>query len=84
MNNIINVFDEDGNSFEVEVLDIFSVEGYDKDYVLYTRNKEIDENNIEVMVSILTENNGQYSLLNIEDDKEWDTVQKALDEIGDV
>ena len=84
MNNFINVFDEDGNQFEVEVLDIFTVAGYeDKEYILYTRNKEIDENNIEVMVSILRENNGQYFLDNIEDDKEWENVQFALDEIGD-
>lgn len=85
MNNMINVFDEDGNQFEVEVLDIFTVAGYeDKEYILYTRNKAIDENNIEVMVSILRENNGQYYLDNIEDDKEWETVQFALDENGDV
>lgn len=84
MNNIINVIDEDGNPFEVEVLDIFSVDGYDKDYILYTRNREIDKDNIEVMVSILTQNDNRYYLQNIDDEEEWDKVQKALDEIGDV
>lgn len=84
MNNIIKVFDEDGNPFEVEVLDIFSVAGYDdKEYIMYTRNREVD-GNIEVMVSILTQNDDHYYLQNIEDDKEWETVQKALDEMGEV
>ena len=82
MNNVINVIGEDGTDFEVEVLDIFQVKGYDnKDYILYTRNKEIN-NNIEVYISILQEKDGEYKLLNIEDEKEWETVQRAVDEMG--
>lgn len=85
MNNFIKVVDEDGKEFEVEVIDIFNVDGYDdKDYILYTRNREIDENNIEVFVSIIKKDGEHYSLENIEDDTEWETVQKAMDEMGDV
>lgn len=82
MNNIIEVIGEDGLKFEVEVLDIFSVKGYDnKDYILYTRNKEID-NNIEVYISILKKNGNEYQLLNIENEEEWKAVQMAVDEMG--
>lgn len=84
MDNFITVVNEDGITSQVEVLDIFNVNGYDKDYILYTRNKEIDDNNIEVFVSILENNGDSYSLLNIEDDKEWEDVQKAMNEMGDL
>ena len=84
MDNKINVFDEQGNAHEVEVLDVFNVEGYDKDYILYTNNKEVDNDNIEAFVSILKEENGNYLLLNIEDDNEWNTVQLAINEMGDL
>lgn len=83
MDNKINVIDEYGNAYEVEVLDIFNVEGYDKDYILYTNNKEIDNDNIEVFVSILEEKDGNHALLNIEDEEEWANVQMAINEMGD-
>lgn len=80
MNEVINVLDEYGNTFEVEVLDIFEVEGYDHEYILYTRNEEVDDENIEAFVSILKNDNENYSLVNIEDDQEWEVVQKAIAE----
>lgn len=80
--NFINVVDANGNNYTVEVLDIFGVEGFDKDYILYTMNKEIDEENIETYVSILKENDGNFSLEDISDDNEWDVVQRAILEMG--
>ena len=80
MNEVISVLDDYGNTFEVEVLDIFEVDGYDHEYILYTRNEEVDENNIEAFVSILKNDNDNYSLVNIEDDQEWEVVRSALAE----
>ena len=80
MEDVISVVDEYGNTFEVEVLDIFEVEGYDHEYILYTRNEEYDDENVEAFVSILKNDNENYSLENIEDDQEWETVQRAIDE----
>lgn len=85
MNNTIVVTGSDGEKFEAEVLDIFKVKGYEsKDYILYTRNREVDENHIEVFVSILEKNGNSYLLHNIEDNHEWEMVQKAMDEMGDL
>lgn len=85
MDNFIIVTDRDGKESEVEVLDIFTVEGYeDKDYILYTENKEIDENNIEVFVSILKQDGDTFTLEAINDEKEWEEVQKAIDEVEDI
>ena len=83
MEDIINVIDEDGNRFDVEVIDIFNVEGYENDYILYTRNVSVDQDNVETYVSILREEADGYNLLNIEDENEWNTVQKAILEMGD-
>ena len=80
MKEVISVLDDYGNTFEVEVLDIFEVEGYDHEYILYTRNEDYDDENIEAFVSILKNDNENYSLVNIEDDEEWATVQRAIDE----
>ena len=85
MNNLIKVIDSEGNEVEVEVLDIFSVVGYeDRDYIMYTMNKQVDENNIEVLVSILERNGNQFNLETITDEKEWEEVQKAIDEMGEL
>lgn len=85
MDNNIEIIDENGIKQEVEVLDIFNVSSYDnKEYILYTKNREIDENNIEVFVSILEQNNDNYKLVTIEDEQEWEAVQRAIDEMGDL
>ena len=83
MENVINVFDEQGTMHEVEVLDIFSVDGYDKEYILYTKNREVDGDNIEAFVSILKEVNDSYVLESIEDENEWNLVQQAIKEEGE-
>ena len=82
MENVINVMNENGESFDVEVLDIFGVKGYEgKDYILYTMNREVDEENIECFISILEKNGDLYKLINIEDDNEFAAVKRAVDEM---
>ena len=84
MNPNIRVIDEDNNEFEEEVIDIFEVVDYPgKEYILYTRGKEIDKDNIEVYVSIIKEGENGFLLENISNDLEWQQVQKAINEMGD-
>ena len=84
MDNKINVFDENGQMHEVEVLDIFGVTGYDKEYILYTNNREVDQDNIEVFVSILKEEEEGFILQGIEDEQEWAAVQQAMQEMDEL
>lgn len=85
MNNKITVTNDEGRSFEVEVLDIFSVAGYEnKDYILYSLGEEVDDENEQAYVSILENNNDNYSLLEIKDNKEWETVQAAIEEADEI
>lgn len=84
MDNIITVIAENNQQIKIEVLDIFSVVGYEnKDYILYTQNQEVDNDNIKVYISILENKDGNYSLTAITDDKEWIEVQKAVQEMED-
>ena len=84
MDNYIKVTGDNGVDYIVEVLDIFNVSNYpDKEYILYTRNNEVDNDNVEAFVSILRQENDNYYLLNIEDEEEWKVVSKAIEEMED-
>ena len=61
--NKITVTTPDNRQLEVEVLDIFTVEGYEgKDYILYTLGEEVDADHERAYVSILEENDDSFSL----------------------
>lgn len=84
MDNYIKIVDENGNSYMVEVIDIFEVEDYPgKEYIIYTMGKDVDNENIEAYVSILKNENDTFTLLNIENDEEWKIVSDAINEMED-
>ncbi len=79
--NKITVTTENNQQLEVEVLDIFNVEGYKgKDYILYTLEEKLDETTERAYVSILSQQNNNFSLTEIMNQKEWEAVQKAIEE----
>ena len=81
MNNKIIATTPDNEQLEIEVLDIFSVVGYEgKEYILYTLGEEIDQDHERAYVSILEEKDNGYSLTEINDSKEWQEVQIAIEE----
>lgn len=80
--NKITLTTPDNKQLEVEVLDIFNVVGYEeKDYIMYTLGEKVDEENEKVYVSILNEkDDNTFELVSITDEKEWDMVEKAIQE----
>ena len=80
--NKITLTTPDNKTIEVEVLDIFNVVGYEgKDYIMYTLGEKIDEENEKVYISILNDkDDNNFELVGITDDKEWDMVEKAIQE----
>jgi len=80
--NKITITTPDHKEMEVEVLDIFNVVGYEeKDYIMYTLGEKINEDNERVYISILNDKgNNTFELLGISDEKEWETVQQAIQE----
>lgn len=81
-NNKITLTTPDNKTVEVEVLDIFNVVGYEgKDYIMYTLGEKVDEENEKVYISILNDKgDNSFELTSITDDKEWDAVEKAIQE----
>ena len=74
--------DETGTKKDAERLSLFKLKDSTKMYIVYTFN-EIDENEmIKLYVAILNDNDGVYSLQNIEDDSEWTTVKDAMRKIA--
>ena len=81
---MVNIVDSNGNPGVVEVLDIFEVDGYDKEYIMYSKGENVGEDKEKLYFAILNKNDdGSYTFENIEDDKEWEDVQRALDESDD-
>lgn len=80
--NKITITTPDNKELQVEVLDIFNVVGYEgKDYIMYTLGEKVNEENEKVYISILNDKgNNTFELLGISDEKEWDAVEKAIQE----
>ena len=48
---------------------------------MYTLGEKVDEDNEKVYISILNEkDDNTFELLSITDEKEWDMVEKAIEE----
>ena len=82
MENELIVSGENGIKYSIKVIDIFTVNEYpDKEYIAYTFEEPIDDNNIKAYISILKETETDFSLLGISDKKEWEIVQKNFNEL---
>lgn len=79
MYNKIKIYNENGILEEVEVIDFFQLKEYDHEYVLYTKNEEVD-NNIVVYVSIVNQiSNDEYQFEAITDPEEERKVDEMID-----
>ncbi len=79
MENELVVSGENGIKYTIKVIDIFAVEGYpDKEYIAYTFEEPIDEENIKAYISILKENETDFALLGISDKEEFEVVKNSF------
>ena len=75
--NVMTVVDEDGNEKELEILFTYHSDEYNKDYVVFSSDDEEDE----VSAAIYVEHDDESGeLLEIEDDAEWEMIEKVLDD----
>ena len=82
MDNKLIVSDENGNEYSINIIDIFTINEYPgKRYIAYTLEESEDEEYMKGYVSLLEESEDEFSLLTINDDNEWNLVQKKFDEI---
>ena len=82
-NKTIKIFDENGVEKEVEVIPYFTLTMNNKDYLIYTENKEDANGNVEVYTSeVVRKEDNTTELLGIDDDNVWSEIKKVMIEIA--
>lgn len=74
MDTKLNVVNENGDKLTIDVIDIFSPEGKEKEYILYSIGDD-------VYASILVEDETTFGLVTIEDEKEMELVKERINEL---
>ena len=75
------VLDDEGKEVECEVLFTFESTETGKNYIVYTDNTVDEEGNTNVYASIYDPDDENTSLIPIESEKEWETIQTVLNEL---
>jgi len=82
-NKTIKIFDENGVEKQVEVIAYFTLTMNNKDYLIYTENKEDANGNVEVYTSeVVHKDDNTTELLGIDDDNVWTEIKKVMIEIA--
>lgn len=74
MDTELNVINENGDKVTIDVIDIFSPEGEDKEYMLYSIGDDI-------YASILIEDNNTFGLETIKDEREMEIVKNRISQL---
>lgn len=74
MDTKLTVYNENGSKVEIDVIDIFSEENKDKEYIIYS----IGEN---IYASILIEGEKTFKLETITDNKEKALVEARIEQL---
>lgn len=79
MENELVVTGENGIKYTIKVIDIFKIDEYpNKEYIAYTFEEKIDEENIKAYISILKETETDFSLYGISDKDEFEIVKNSF------
>lgn len=74
MDTKLNVISENGEGLTIDVIDIFSPENTDKEYILYTIGDDM-------YASILLEDDSTFALETIQDSREMELVKERINEL---
>lgn len=74
MDTKLNVINENGEGLTIDVIDIFSPENTEKEYILYTIGDDI-------YASILLEDDATFSLETIQESYEMELVKERINEL---
>lgn len=77
------VTDKDGKNIKYEILFTFESEDTNKSYIVYTDNEQDKDGMIKTYASIYEEDGKELKLTPITDDKEWNLVEKLIDQATD-
>lgn len=74
----MTIFDNNGNSEQVEVIVAFEFKDNKKEYVVYTKNETDKHQNTTVYVSEVDRSSGEPTLMGIDDNDDWNRVLEVL------
>jgi uncharacterized protein YrzB (UPF0473 family) len=74
----IIVIDKDGKEREAEVLSVFELEKFHKDYILYTFNEKNENDMVKIYASTLIEKEDMYSFEAISTPEEWAAIKDLM------
>ena len=74
MDTKLNVISENGEGLTIDLIDIFSPENTDKEYILYTIGDDM-------YASILLEDDSTFALETIQDSREMELVKERINEL---
>lgn len=78
MDNKFKVIDENNNELEAEIITVFDYK--EKEYVIYSIDK--DEDNVDICVSLLEKDSNNYPIFkDITDSKEKKEIDRVVKEI---
>ena len=81
--NYFTVTDKDGKKIDYEILFTFESEDTNKKYIVYTDNELDKDEMIKTYASIYEEDKKELKLTPITDDKEWNLVEKLIDQAAE-
>lgn len=81
--NYFIVTDKDGKEIKYEILFTFESEETNKKYIVYTDNELDKDNLIKTYASIYEEDGKELNIFPINDDKEWNLVEKLIEQATD-
>lgn len=87
MNKKIEITNSLGQKVEADIITVFKVNDTNKDYIVYTFNEKVNDNEYKTYTSRLRETDGRYFLDTISDEAEWqkvtDIIIKIANKVGE-
>lgn len=71
------MFTSTGHSFEAEIISVFELKDFGKEYILYALDHD-EKDNAEIMASTLVREDDKYILNNIATEEEWTKIKKIM------
>ena len=62
---------------DAEIISVFELKEFGKDYILYTFNEE-QNGNVKILASTLKKEEDRYILDNIKTEEEWEKIKKFI------
>ena len=79
--SILQLFDNEGQRMDFDVLFTFDNEETEKSYVVYTDDSKDENGNVRVFASAYTSNGDTTDLLPIETSTEWKIIETILNSL---